>query len=417
MFYQHFIPVMEKVLFKNKEFASFISARLMFTIAILMQSVVIGWQMYELTKDPFALGLAGLTEAIPSIITALISGAIVDSRDRKKVLTFAYALMFVCSVSLFLISSDYFPLIVSQKVFLMYCVIFITGISRGFYMPASQALLGQIVDKSMYPVAVSWNISIWQIGAISGPAIGGFVYGFFGINVTYLIIISFVFLAITFISMIKPKPKPIIKDMSIFEKLTSGMKFVFDKKVVLGSMTLDLFAVLFGGATALLPVFASEILDAGPKGLGILRAAPSVGAVIMALYLTKRPPLKNTGRYLFFSVAAFGCTILLFAVSKSFYLSVTALALSGMFDSISVVIRQTILQLYTPDDMKGRVSAVNSIFIGSSNEIGAFESGFAAKLLGVIPSVIFGGLMTLAVVGVSSFAFPSLRKLQLKDKQ
>jgi len=409
--------VTEKTLFKNKEFLSFISARLMFTIAILMQSVVIGWQMYELTKDPFALGLAGLTEAIPSIITALISGAIVDSRDRKKVLTFAYALMFVCTVSLFLVSSDYFPLIVSQKVFLMYCIIFVTGISRGFYMPASQALLGQIVDKSLYPFAVSWNISIWQIGAISGPAIGGFVYGFFGINVTYIIIISFVFLAITFISLIKPKPKPVIKDMSIFEKLTSGMKFVYNKKVVLGSMTLDLFAVLFGGATALLPVFASEILNAGPKGLGILRAAPSVGAVIMALYLTKHPPLKNTGKYLFFSVAAFGLAILLFAISKSFYLSVTALALSGMFDTISVVIRQTILQLYTPDDMKGRVSAVNSIFIGSSNEIGAFESGLAAKLIGVIPSVIFGGLMTLAVVGVSSFTFPSLRKLQLKDNQ
>lgn len=408
---------MEKTLFRNKEFLSFISARLMFTIAILMQSVVIGWQMYELTKDPFSLGLAGLTEAIPSIITALISGAIVDSRDRKKVLTFAYVLMFVCSVSLFLISSDYFPLISTQKVFFMYCIIFITGISRGFYMPASQALLGQIVDKSMYPFAVSWNISVWQIGAISGPAIGGFVYGFFGVNITYLIIISFIFFAIVFISLIKPKPKLVIKDMSIFEKLTSGMKFVYNKKVVLGSMTLDLFAVLFGGATALLPVFASEILNVGPKGLGILRAAPSIGAVIMALYLTKYPPLKNTGKYLFFSVAAFGCAILLFAISRSFYLSVTALALSGMFDNVSVVIRQTILQLYTPDDMKGRVSAVNSIFIGSSNEIGAFESGVAAKLIGVIPSVIFGGVMTLLVVGVSSFTFPSLRKLRLGDKQ
>lgn len=387
----------------------------MFTIAILMQSVVIGWQIYELTKDPFSLGLAGLAEAIPAILTALISGAIVDSRDRKRVLTFAYVLMFVCSVSLFLISSDYFPILVRQKVFLIYCVIFISGISRGFYMPAAQALLGQIVEKEMYPFAVSWNISIWQIGAISGPAIGGFIYGFLGLNITYLTIISFVFLAIVFISFIKPKPKLIIKNQSIFYGLISGAKFVINKKIILGSMTLDLFAVLFGGATALLPVFASEILDAGPKGLGILRAAPSVGAVIMSLYLTKHPPLKNTGKYLFFSIAAFGCAILLFAISKSFYLSVTALALSGMFDSISVVIRQTILQLYTPDDMKGRVAAVNSIFIGSSNEIGAFESGLAAKLLGVIPSVIFGGVMTLLVVGVSSFTFPALRKLQLKD--
>jgi len=403
--------------FKNKEFVSFISARLMFTVAILMQSVVVGWQMYELTKDPFALGLAGLVEAIPSIITALVSGAIVDSRDRKKVLTFAYVLMFSCSVSLFIVSSDFLPLLVSQKVLFIYCIIFVTGISRGFYMPASQALLGQIVAKEMYPFAVSWNISVWQIGAISGPAIGGFVYGFFGVNVTYIIIISFVFLAVLFISFIKPKPKLVIKNSSILHKLTSGIKFVFDKKIILGSMTLDLFAVLFGGATALLPVFASEVLNAGPKGLGILRAAPSVGAVIMALYLTKHPPLKNTGRYLFFSVSAFGCAILLFAISKNFYLSVTALALSGMFDSISVVIRQTILQLYTPDDMKGRVAAVNSIFIGSSNEIGAFESGLAAKLIGLIPSVIFGGVMTLLVVGVSSFTFPSLRKLHLKDNR
>lgn len=406
---------MEKALFRNREFLSFISARLMFTVALLMQSVVIGWQMYELTKDPFALGMAGLTEAIPAILTALVSGAIVDSSDRKRVLTFAYILMLICSTSLFLISSDYFPLIVSEKVIIMYCIIFVTGISRGFYMPASQALLGQLVEKNLYPFAVSWNISIWQIGAISGPAIGGFIYGFFGVSTTYMIIVVFIFSAVVFISFIKPKRKLIIQDLSVLQKLTSGINFVFSKKIILGSMTLDLFAVLFGGATALLPVFASEILDAGPKGLGILRAAPSVGAVIMALYLTKHPPLKNTGKYLFYSVAAFGTTMLMFAVSKSFYLSVTALALSGMFDSISVVIRQTILQLYTPDDMKGRVAAVNSIFIGSSNEIGAFESGLAAKILGLIPSVIFGGMMTILVVGVSSVTFPSLRKLQLKD--
>lgn len=406
---------MEKALFRNREFLSFISARLMFTVALLMQSVVIGWQMYELTKDPFALGMAGLTEAIPAILTALVSGAIVDSSDRKRVLTFAYILMLICSTSLFLISSDYFPLIVSEKVIIMYCIIFVTGISRGFYMPASQALLGQLVEKNLYPFAVSWNISIWQIGAISGPAIGGFIYGFFGVSTTYMIIVVFIFSAVVLISFIKPKRKLIIQDLSVLQKLTSGINFVFSKKIILGSMTLDLFAVLFGGATALLPVFASEILDAGPKGLGILRAAPSVGAVIMALYLTKHPPLKNTGKYLFYSVAAFGTTMLMFAVSKSFYLSVTALALSGMFDSISVVIRQTILQLYTPDDMKGRVAAVNSIFIGSSNEIGAFESGLAAKILGLIPSVIFGGMMTILVVGVSSVTFPSLRKLQLKD--
>ena len=404
-------------IFKNKEFHFFISARLMFTIAILMQSVIIGWQVYEITKDAFSLGMVGLVEAIPSIGTALISGVIVDSRDRKKVLMFAYILMFACSTSLLIISSDFIPALINYKISIIYGIIFLTGISRGFYMPASQALLGQIVDKENYPYAVSWNISIWQVGAISGPAIGGFVYGFTGTLATYFIIILFIASAILFVS--KIKSKSILKSayQPIFERLTYGIRFVFSKQIILGSMTLDLFAVLFGGATALLPVFASDILDAGPKGLGILRAAPSIGAVIMAFYLTKHPPVKNTGKVLFSSVAGFGLSILMFAVSRNFYLSVLALALSGMFDSVSVVIRQTILQIFTPDEMKGRVSAVNSIFIGSSNEIGAFESGLAAKLMGVVPSVIFGGIMTLLIVSTSVFLFPALRKMELRKKE
>ena len=409
---------MTTAVFKNKEFRLFLSARLLFTIAILMQSVIIGWQMYELTKDALALGMIGLAEAIPAISTALISGAIVDSHDRKKVLMFSYVLMFTCSILLFTISSDLIPYISNQKVLLLYIVIFLTGISRGFYMPAAQAILGQIVEKSLYTYAVSWNTSIWQIGAITGPAIGGFLYGFAGLNITYLTIITFIFFAIIFITLISPKPilESSIKSQSVFEKLTGGIKFVFNKKIVLGSMTLDLFAVLFGGATALLPIFASDILSVGPKGLGILRAAPSIGAVLTALYLTKHPPIKNTGRKLFLSVSAFGFCMIMFALSKNFYFSIFALALSGMFDTVSVVIRQTILQLFTPDEMKGRVAAVNSIFIGSSNEIGAFESGLAAKLLGVIPSVIFVGAMTLIVVFTSSFTFPSLRKLKSLNK-
>lgn len=407
-----------KTVFAEKDFRFFIAARLSFTIAILMQSVVVGWQMYELTKDPLALGLVGLAEAIPAILTALISGTIVDSNDRKKVLLFAYVMMFISSVLLFLASSDFFIEVISVKIFVIYCVVFITGISRGFYMPAAQALLGQIVRKDLYAYAVSWNASVWQIGAITGPAIGGFVYGFFGVNITYGFIIGFIFLAILFLSSISKIDLPLntVKGLSVFDKLTSGIKFVFNKKIVLGSMSLDLFAVLFGGATALLPIFASDILDVGPKGLGILRAAPSVGAVIVSLYLTKRPPVKRTGEVLFACVAAFGVCMVVFALSSDFYLSVAALALSGGFDSISVIIRQTILQIYTPDEMKGRVAAVNSIFIGSSNEIGAFESGFAAKFLGVVPSVVFGGIMTIVVVISSLFIFPDLKKMELKNQ-
>ncbi|MCE1165331.1 MAG: MFS transporter [Bacteroidetes bacterium] len=407
---------MTQKVFDNKEFRYFITARFFFTIAILMQSVIIGWQVYEITKDAFSLGMVGLFEAIPSIITALVSGLIVDHQERKKVLAFAYILMLFCSTSLFTVSSDYIPALSAVKISAMYGIIFLTGISRGFYMPAAQALLGQIVDKEMYPRAVSWNVSTWQVGAISGPAIGGFIYGFLGTSITYLVIITFIIIAVTSLMMISRKPKPAQTNQPIFERLTGGIKFVFNRKIILGSMTLDLFAVLFGGATALLPVFASDILDVGPKGLGVLRAAPSVGAVLMAFYLTKHPPVKGTGKLLFTNVAAFGVCMIIFAISQNFYLSVLALALSGMFDSVSVVIRQTILQIFTPDEMKGRVAAVNSIFIGSSNEIGAFESGLAAKLLGTVPSVIFGGIMTLIIVLSASFAFPSLRKMELKEK-
>lgn len=406
-----------KSVFSEKDFRFFIFARLSFTIAILMQSVVIGWQMYELTRDPLALGFIGLAEAVPAILSAIVSGSIVDSNDRKKVLLFAYTLMFICSIMLFFVSSDLISFFTATKVFTIYTVVFITGISRGFYMPAAQALLGQIVKKDFYAYAVSWNASVWQIGAITGPAIGGFIYGFFGVNITYAVIISFIFLAIVFLSLVKGKGLPLnkIKNLSFFDKLTSGIKFVFNKKIILGSMTLDLFAVLFGGATALLPVFASDILDVGPKGLGILRAAPSIGAVVVALYLTKHPPLKKTGEVLFICVAAFGICMIIFALSTNFYLSVMALAFSGGFDSVSVIIRQTILQVFTPDEMKGRVAAVNSIFIGSSNEIGAFESGFAAKLLGVVPSVVFGGIMTIVVVISSMFIFPGLKKMEFKN--
>ena len=403
--------------FDNREFRYFITARFFFTIAILMQSVIIGWQVYEITKDAFSLGMVGLFEAVPSIAAALISGVIVDSRERKKVLLFAYALMLLCSASLFIVSSGFIPAFANHKINIIYGIIFFTGISRGFYMPAAQALLGQIVEKEFYPRAVSWNVSVWQVGAISGPAIGGFVYGFFGTGVTYVTIISFISIAVLSLMFIGSKPRPVLDFQPMLSRLTGGIKFVFEKKIILGSMTLDLFAVLFGGAAALLPVFASDILDVGPKGLGILRAAPSVGALLTAFYLTKHPPVKGTGKKLFSAVAGFGICMLLFAVSGNFYLSVLALALSGMFDSVSVIIRQTILQIFTPDEVKGRVAAVNSIFIGSSNEIGAFESGLAAKLLGVIPSVIFGGMMTLIIVASSSIAFPTLRKMELKEKE
>lgn len=399
---------------KIPEFRNYTLARLFITLGTQMQAVIVGWQIYQLTKDPFSLGLIGLAEAVPSILTALISGHIVDTSDRKKILLSSFLLMFFCSSSLLFISADIASFITDYKVISIYSIIFISGIARGFSMPSAFALLGQIIPKELYPNAISWNTSTWQIGAVTGPALGGLVYGFFGVTSSYACVVAMAFIAILLISTVSKKTVPeYTGGNTLKERLSAGIKFVFANKIILSAMSLDMFAVLFGGAVAMLPVYAGEILSAGAEGLGMLRAAPSVGAVIMALFLTHKPPTSNAGRNLLVCVAGFGLCIIGFGLSHSFILSLVLLALSGMFDSVSVVIRQTIIQLKTPENMKGRVSAVNSIFIGSSNEIGAFESGLAAKIMGVVPSVIFGGLMTLVVVTVVMFASPSLRKLKL----
>ena len=396
------------------EFRNFISGRFFITLAYMVQAVTVGWQVYELTKDPLSLGLIGLAEAVPSIITALFSGHIVDISDRKKILLSSYSLLFLCSILLFFISTNVVDLTNMQRVIYIYSVIFISGIARGFVMPSSFAFMAQLVPRVIYSNAVTWNINIWQIGAVLGPAIGGLIYGFYGVSISYLTVVILIGGAIFAMSFISKKPIPELSDhYNLSDRLTAGIKFVFKNKIILGAITLDLFAVLFGGTVAMLPVFASDILFTGPQGLGILRAAPAVGAVLMSLYLAHRPPTLNAGRNLIVSVAGFGLSIIVFAISKSFLMSLIALAFSGMFDSVSVIIRHTIIQLNTPENMKGRVSAVNSIFIGSSNEIGAFESGLAAKLMGVVPSVIFGGVMTLVVVTAVTLLSPPIRKLKL----
>jgi MFS family permease len=399
---------------KIPEFRNYTFARLFITLGMQMQAVIVGWQVYQLTKDPFSLGLIGLAEAVPSILTALISGHIVDISDRKKILFSSFVLMFFCSSSLLFISTDLLTSLTNYKVIAIYSIIFISGIARGFSMPSAFALLGQIIPKELYPNAISWNTSTWQVGAVAGPAIGGLLYGYFGVSLSYVSVVVMAFIAIILISLISKKPVPEHgEDIPLRERLSAGIKFVFANKIILSAMSLDMFAVLFGGAVAMLPVFAADILLVGAKGLGMLRAAPAVGAVLMALFLAHKPPTENAGRNLLFCVAGFGVCIIIFGLSQSFILSLIALALSGMFDSVSVVIRQTIIQLKTPENMKGRVSAVNSIFIGSSNEIGAFESGLAAKLMGVVPSVIFGGAMTIVTVIIVAFSSRSLRKLKL----
>lgn len=388
--------------------------RLSMVLATQMQAVIVGWQVYEITKDPFSLGLIGLAEAIPSILISLYAGHVVDRNDRKKILFWGSLGMIFCSISLLFISTNIDSLVSDNRLFLIYSVIFISGIARGYLSPANFAFLSQIVPREMYPNAISWNTSTWQFGSVVGPALGGLIYGFAGVITSYAVDASLTLVSVCFLLMIKRKPVPKYdEEESLKDSLTAGVKFVFRNKIILGAISLDLFAVLFGGAIAILPIYAGEILLVGPEGLGALRAAPAIGAVIMAVYMTRFPLTRNAGRNLIITVFLFGLSMMLFGISKSFYLSLFALALSGAFDAVSVVIRSLIIQLKTPDNMKGRVSSVDSIFVGSSNEIGAFESGLMAKLMGTVPSVVFNSVMTILVVITIAASSPKLRKLKL----
>lgn len=396
-----------------RDFRLFISARFCVTLAIQIQAVVVGWQVYEITKDPLSLGLIGLAEAIPSIVVSLYAGHLADVVERKKIIVSALITLLFCSLALLSFTLDIGAFILKQGVLPIYVIIFISGIARGFITPALFAFMPQLVPRELFQNAISWNSTLWETATISGLSIGGLLYGFFGITTAYstdacLMLIGLL-LAMTVANRSLP---PVSKEEGILDKIKAGLQFVFHNKMILNAISLDLFAVLFGGAVALLPIFADQVLHVGPIGLGFLRAAPGIGALLMAVYLTHNPITKSMGKILLYSVAGFGLCMILFAVSHNFWLSMAVLAISGAFDCVSVIVRGTLLHTLTPENMKGRVSAVNNIFIGSSNEIGAFESGAAARLLGTVPSVIFGGVMTLLVVGVTAWKAPTLRRLE-----
>ncbi len=399
-----------------REFNFFVAARFLLTVAIQIQSTVVGWQIYDLTKDALSLGLIGLAEAIPFMSVILYAGHLADLLNRKKIIMLALVAYFSGAFMLLLFSWNLSWVIASSGVLPIYVVICLIGVARGFAGPSFSSMVVQLVPRELYANAVTWNSTVWQVAAVSGPALGGLIYGFAGLKWAYLTVVVLIALSFSLITLIASRPGSGtgIKE-SLKTRLSAGVSFVFNNQILLSALSLDLFAVFFGGAVALLPIFASEILKAGPEGLGLLRAAPALGSAVMGLVLAHRPPLRNSGRKLLFYVAGFGVCIILFAVSENFYLSLFLLALSGALDSISVIIRGTILQLLTPDEMRGRVSAVNSIFVGSSNEIGSFESGVAARLLGLSPSVVFGGSMTVLVVGVTALVAPKLRNLSLKE--
>jgi MFS family permease len=393
-------------------FRWFIVSLLTMNVATQLQAVVVSWQVYALTRDPLSLGLIGLAEALPFIGFALPAGHIADRAHRLRISRLALTALVACSISLlwFTVRPG---LVHPGRVWPIYVVIFLSGIARSFLQPARTALSAEVVPRELYPNAVTWRSSTWQLAAVLGPALGGLIYGFGNAAAAYSVDVALMVGALLAVARIRHVPKVrAASNETIRESLSGGIRFVRRQPVVLGAMALDLFSVLFGGATALLPVFADVILHVGPQGLGVLRAAPAAGAVVTSLVLAHRPPLRRAGRTLLVNVALFGVAMIVFGLSRSFGVSLVALVASGMVDTVSVVVRSTLLQVLTPEHLLGRVAAVNAIFIGSSNEIGAFESGVAAKLLGTVPSVVLGGLATLGVVGVTAVRVPELRKLR-----
>ena len=397
-----------------RDLRNFVTARLFMTIAIQVQAVAVGWQIYEITSDPLSLGLIGLSEAIPAISVALYAGHLADVVERKKIILFCAATLLICSMALFAFTSNLSSLLNVYGAVPIYTIMFVTGIARGFLSPANFSLLPQLIPRELYTNAITWNSTIWEGASVAGPAIGGLLIDFIGLRLTYFTVMLIFSAGFIFYALVDRKPIPTAtEEQSVWEKISAGLKFVFSHQLILSAITLDLFAVLFGGAVALLPVFAKEILDVGPHGFGLLRAAPAAGALVMALILSYNPIQKYPGRVLLWCVGGFGLSMVGFALSDNFLLSLALLVISGVFDCVSVIIRGIIVHTQTPENMKGRVAAINSMFIGSSNEIGAFESGVAARWLGVVPSVIFGGLMTIVVTGLTAVKAESLRKIRL----
>lgn len=399
------------------DFKKLMFARFFFTLATAMQAVIIGWRMYDLTHDPLDLGLIGLVEAIPALGLALYAGYIVDRSRPLFVYQWVLFGSFVSGLVLWGSLSSFFELTHHGQIGAVFLASFITGLARGFSQPSIYASVPKIVPRDQLARASAWMTTAMQIARISGPALGGLIFGWIGVGFASFMVCLFLLAAIVSTSWVAQKPPaPALsaEKKSMRAELLSGASFVFRHPILLPALTLDMVSVLFGGVTAMLPIFAADILNTGPKGLGLLRAAPAVGAVVTSLWLTKVSLREKAGFALFLAVAGFGVSILVFGLSHSFWISMTALAASGAFDSVSMVIRTSAVQLASPDSMRGRISAVNSIFIGSSNELGEFESGVAAKFLGTTASVIFGGVMCLATVGFMAMVAPALRKMDLR---
>ena len=400
-----------------REFNIFLIARFAMVFAWSMQFIVIEWQVYSMTKDPWSLGIIGIMEFLPAVLMALFAGHIVDQKEKRNLLIKCILGFSVISLGLFLLSDPSMGTQISSKTILyaIYFLVFLGGIVRAFLGPTIFSLIALIVPKKVYPNAATWSSTTWQMASVLGPALAGFSISWIGVHWSMCLIFGFSIMALIAILNISRKPilNPKIGE-PVLKSLREGLDFVFNSKAIFGALTLDMIAVLFGGAVALLPIYAQDILHVGSEGFGVLRAAPAVGAALTMIGSTRFPIHKNAGKKLLWSVFGFGISIIVFGLSTYFWISVFALFVLGALDGISMVIRQTILQLKTPDHMRGRVASVNSIFVGSSNELGAFESGATAKLMGTVTAVVFGGIMTLLTVGVTTLVSPTFRKLDLR---
>lgn len=406
---------------RYREFNIFLILRFALVFGWSMQFIIIEWEVYSITKDPWSLGVIGLMEIIPAFTMALFAGHIVDQKEKRNLLALCIAAFSLISFGLFWITSDKVSQTWSTNSILysIYGMVFFGGFLRSFFGPTIFSLVALIVPKKVYPNAATWNSSTWQMATVLGPAFAGFSINWIGVHWSLCIVFGLVMFSLLVLFKIKKKPilNPKIGE-PIVESLKEGVKFVFQTKAILGALTLDMVAVLFGGAIALLPVFAQDILMVGSEGFGVLRAAPAVGAFLTMLVTAYIPISRNAGMKLLVAIFGFGICIITFGLSSVFWISLMALFFSGVFDGVSMVIRQTILQLKTPDHMRGRVASVNSMFVGSSNELGAFESGLTAKLMGTVTAVVFGGTMTLITVIATGLMSPSFRKLDLtKDME
>ncbi len=397
------------------EYRNLMLGRFLFIMGLRMMGTLVGWWVYELTNEPFAIGLIGLSEVIPAVSLSLYAGHVIDISEKRKLLLTGVSLYLLCAILLLGLSTKFTASFLSNHwiTFSIYIIIFFTGIFRAFTGPSFGTMVASIVPKDLLQNATTWNQGIWLSASVIGHASVGFFIAGFGNTGSLITIATLVAVGLSFMWRIKPKPPLKEKgEQKTLESVKEGLRFVFQTKEVLGALSLDLFAVLFGGAVAMIPVFAKDILKMGPVGFGWLNAASDIGAILVIVLLTVFPLKKQQGKKLLLAVGGFGVCIIVFALSEIFWISFVALMLSGILDGISVVIRGTILQLKTPDQMRGRVMSVNSMFINSSNELGQFESGVAAKLLGVVPSVVFGGCMTLLVVAATWVKAPALRKME-----